>query len=71
MVNCAPKWQLFLVCMNVSCSQLGKTSFLICLPCECAYSQLLLFGACTFVAGGWRLPPLHVWVSDFGNLCSG
>ena len=30
MVNCAPQWQLFLVCMNVSCSQVGKISFLLC-----------------------------------------
>ena len=31
MVNCASQWQLLLVCMNVSCSQVGKISFLLCL----------------------------------------
>ena len=30
MVNYAPQWQVFLVCMNVSCSQVGQFSFLLC-----------------------------------------
>ena len=72
MVNCAPQWQLFLVGMNVSCSEVGKTSFHLCFcPVNAPAANFCCFVPVHLSLGARGCPHYMHGFETFGNLCSG
>ena len=72
MVNCAPQLLLFLVCMNVSRSQVGKPSFLLCFcPVNAPIANFCCLVSVDLSLEARGCPHYMYGFQTFGNLCSG
>ena len=72
MVNCITQWYLFLVCMNVSISQVGKTSFLLLLcHVNAPRANFCCLVPVHLSLGAKGCPHYMYGIQTFGNLCSG
>ena len=72
MVKCAPQWRPFLVGMNLSCSQDGKTSFVLCFcPINAPMANFCCFVSLDLSLGAGGCPQYMHGFQTCGNLGSG
>ena len=72
MVNCGPQWQMFLVGMNVSCSQGVKISSpLRFCPVNAPTANFCCLVHLQLSLGARGCPHYMYGFQTFGNLCSG